>query len=447
MQGKSACPSPIGSSPVLGPRSADDEPSQLDLGAADSAVAEVAKRLGADLRKKEQALAALEAVLQEREEELREKEQAHAQVCRQATLMEHRNAELTSQFDVLREELDGKKAEVWQLTAELHRKPPTGADPEALATSAMCLPAEQVTSRKIHDAEITCIAAATGQVAPLPPELVVVGTVDGSVKLLHATSIRPHAQLRVSRDLVRSRIVCVDVWHSGLLLAAASDYSVRVLDLNQQKLRHTLRGHLGAVGACGFMRGGAQAFTASADRTVKIWDLERGQTILSVPAASALTAAHVHQNSEVIVTGHADGAIALCDPRSGDLTMTSPVHQGRSVAGVCLSPRDGRTVLSQAEDGVMKVTLLETMRTQLTLDGLGPVVGPSPPAFSPCGTHLLGRGGDKLGCWHTSGDCVYVHDAPGAAAVCWKLPTAISVHKTGAVLCWGSPAGRASFKS
>jgi len=129
-----------------------------------------------------------------------------------------------------------------------------------------------------------------GQSAPLPCSLVAVGTKDGFVKLLDGETIRPHAHLSVSRDL--PKIVAVDLSQgTGLLIAASSDHALRLLDLRAQRLLHTMRGHIGALSACGFLRGGSTAFTASLDRTLKLWDLEKGQTLRSLPTSCPVTGA------------------------------------------------------------------------------------------------------------------------------------------------------------
>lgn len=446
------CPSPGngGGSPVLGPRTgvAGLEDFELPRPAVEaashtSAAQEVNRRLRHGLRMKEQELEALQQLLGEREEELREKEQAHTVVCRQATLLSRENAELKAQLERMQEQLQAKTSEADRLLVELQYlrevelvRQQGGVDRSGVEVPA--LPMAQHVFRKVHGAELTCIAAAGMQKAPLPRTLVAIGTADGYVKLLDGETARLHAHLSVSRDL--PRLVAVDLSPgTGLLLAASSDHALRLLDLGAQRLLHTLRGHLGSLRACGFLRGGAQAFTASTDRTVKLWDLERGQTLRSIPASGAVTGAGAHLGSGIIVAGHADGGIAVWDPRTSDaLSLPMPGHCGRSVVGLCVSP-DGRSVLSQAEDGLVYSMALDTMRTLLTLEGLGPVSGPSPPAFSPDGAHILARSTDSICCWSArSGDRVCMHETPAPMCVCWDLPQAVSAHQNGHAALWGS---------
>jgi len=414
---------------------------------AAAAGAQDASQLEYGLRMKEQELDALQLVLREREEELREKEQAHAAASRQATDLSRENAELQSQLVRTQEQLQAKTAEADRLMAELQRSREAEAAQQSVGlggrvgVEAPAMPARQRVFRKIHGAELTCMAAAGMQSAPLPRSLVAVGTADGYVKLLDGETARLHAHLSVSRDF--PRLVAVDLSPgTGMLLAASADHALRLLDLRAQRLLHALRGHLGALSACGFLRGGSHAFTTSADRTVKLWDLERGQTLRSVPASAAVTAGGAHPSSGVIVVGHKDGGLAAWDPRASDsLAQPVPGHAGQGVVGVRVAP-DGRSVLSQAEDGGVRTTTLGMMRPLLALEGPGPVAGPSPPAFSPDGAHVLARGTDSLHCWSADdGGRACVHETPEPVCVCWDLPQAVSAHRNGHAALWGTADG------
>jgi len=305
------------------------------------------------------------------------------------------------------------------------------------------LPRKRCTFRKIHNVAVTCVAAAGGQSAPLPQSLVAVGCADGFVKLLNGESLRPYAQLQLSRESP-SKLVAVDLAPGrGLLLAAAADQALRLLDLHQQRLLlHPLRGHREALSACGFLRDTGKAFTASMDKTVKLWDLEKGQTLKSTPTSSPITGASVQASSGVVVTGHSDGSISVLDPREGarDMQQPIPVHGGQGIVGLRVSP-DGRSVLSQAEDGTLCILALDTLRTMHTLDsGLGQVSGPSAPAFSSDSAHVIARGANSIGCWNAStGACVCLHEEQQQPiSVCWDFHMALSIHQDGHAALWGS---------
>jgi len=396
-------------------------------------------RLTQKLRMKEQELEALQQVLREREEELKEKEQAHTLACRQATQLSRENADLKAQLAKMREQMQSRGGE--DVDANVYEQHARGAgcmESAAAAATTTVLPLCQRLLRKIHAAELTCMAAAGGQNAPLPSTLVAVGTSDGFVKLLDGETSRLHAHISVSRDL--PRLVAVDLMQgSGLLLAASSDHVLRLLDLQAQRLLHAMRGHHGPVNACGFLKGGTSAFTASADRTMRLWDLERGQTLRTIRTASPVTGAATHANSGVVVAGHADGNVSTWDPRVGEApSRPTLVHGDRGIVGLTVS-HDGRLVVSQAEDGVVCATSLETLKVMLSLDGLGPVVGPSPPSCSPDGTHVLARGAKSLRCWNLiTGERICMHEVTAPTCVCWNLPHAFTAHRSGDAALWDS---------
>jgi len=445
----SNCPSPDAGSPPTGEDFELPNPG-VDLQPLSKVVeaSEQAKRLSQKLRCKTQEVEALQQMFIAREEELREKEGAHTTLTRQATLLGRENTELKAQLELAQAELRAKKSESERLATELQRMRKGARESSNVCNgpAALELPMCQLMLRKIHGAELSCIGAAEDQPAPLPISLVALGTADGYVKLVNGVTLRPHAHLSVAREL--PRVVAVDLSRGGdgKLLAASADHALRLLDLRGQKLVHTLRGHTGAISACGFVIGHQHAFTASADRTLKVWDLERAQALRSALASVAVTCATAHPRSSIIVAGHDDGSVAVWDFRVGNsLSASSSVHAA-PISGLCISP-DGRSLLSQADNGSLSITSLESMRPLWEFPGVaglqqsGAAVA-TRPAFSPDGTHLIAHGANVISCWAaTSGELVCKHETPAdgqeTAGVCWDLPQAVSLHRGGFVALWG----------
>lgn len=294
---------------------------------------------------------------------------------------------------------------------------------------------------RVHGAEVTCIAAAGSQSAPLPRTLVAVGTADGYVKLLDGQSGRPHSQVAPSAGVKdRPRLLAVDLAPgAGVLLAATSDHTLRLLDLRTQRLLHSLRGHRDALTSCGFFKGSTHAYTASVDRTVKVWDLERGQTLQSISGRTAIVCATAHQGLGLVVAGHADGTVAVWDSRTASqLSAPTPV-QSTGVHGLALSP-DGKVLLSQGSDGSVCTTALDGMRPLHSFKCPGlPAAKATAPGFSQDGRHALAVGADWLCCWEvSSGDEVAVHPtADSPCCLTWSLPHAVTAHSGGRVALWG----------
>lgn len=437
--------------------SGSGQPSDLDLKADANAADD---SLSQELKMKQQELGAARSLLRERDEEIeaklkevQEKEEAHIALSKKATdmgqentILGQQNKELKKQMETTQQQLQAKSAEANRLLAELRhlRASSQARSQEVLNEGPPELPTTQQCNRGVSDTELTCIAAASGQSAPLPSSLIAVGTSDGTVVLLDGNrpaKLRRTALVKPSREQSDS-VVAVDLFN-GLLLAASADQVLRLLNLHAQKVKHTMRGHTGALSACGFLQGGRHAFSASLDRTVKVWDLETGQISRSLPASCPVTGAGVHTSSGVIVAGHIDGSLSVFDPRAVDsatasLSASSVVHEGSAVVGVAVAP-DARTIASQAENGTVCLTAVDQMRTLSTLSGLGAVVGPSPPAFSSDGVHVLARSTDSISCWRASdGEKVCSSSAPQTVCVCWDLPHAVTAHRDGQVSLWGA---------
>eukprot|EP00913_Durusdinium_trenchii_P014113 g13247.t1 len=297
--------------------------------------------------------------------------------------------------------------------------------------------------------ELTCISAALqSSSSSLPRSLVAVGTSDGFVKLLDGVTGRLAVQVSVARQL--PKVIDLHLAEgTGVLLAASSDQAVRVLDLQRQRLLFTLCGHRGLVSACGWLQA-SRAFTAGADRTkttcawgmgieefvfgsesachvasdifrdllnsatrtVKLWDVQTGQMVRSMPCPAPVTTARAHRSSGVVVAGYADGRLSVLDQRvPGPPADAVRLHQSaQAVVGVQLS-QDGNWVLSQAQDGSLCCTALGCPEPTLRLQASGALdSGPSPPAFSPDGSHILARGAACVHCWTRDGQLVYNHD-------------------------------------
>ena len=125
---------------------------------------------------------------------------------------------------------------------------------------------------------------------------------------------------------------------TGCLLATASaDRTIRVWDIAQGFCTHAFRGHEGIVTRVLFHphAGNYQLFSASEDATARIWDLnKRSCTAVLKSHFSVVTSLAVSIDGLTLVTAGRDKIFNLWDTRTGALKSTVPVYE--AIEGICI---------------------------------------------------------------------------------------------------------------
>ena len=165
---------------------------------------------------------------------------------------------------------------------------------------------------------------------------------------------------------------------TGIL--GTSESNLVVFDAVHGKVLKDLKGHNGKIKGCGFLGTPTKAFSAATDRTIKLWDLNRGGPIRSVPVVSQLIHGVCSGDGSFIVTGHLNGQISIWT--QSDKVCEVAAHSESSI-GVAMSP-DGRYVASLGKDGTLAIFDLNMAHAGPvhTLRGFNPPVLESAPSFS-----------------------------------------------------------------
>eukprot|EP00742_Colponemidia_sp_Colp-10_P004434 GILJ01004734.1.p1 GENE.GILJ01004734.1~~GILJ01004734.1.p1 ORF type:complete len:824 (+),score=148.01 GILJ01004734.1:503-2974(+) len=167
-----------------------------------------------------------------------------------------------------------------------------------------------------------------------------------------------------SRDEHFVRCVCFS--HDDTLLAASfPDYAVKIWNIKERKLIHSLTGHTEEVFAVDFSSNGKYVISGSADATARLWDLQTGQLVRifggpeeisikkGLPRIGSISSVAISPDSRFVALGSLDKIIQIWDLETGDFVETLKGH-AKSVYSVAWSP-DGRCIISGSKDETVKL--------------------------------------------------------------------------------------------
>jgi len=415
-------------------------------------------------RELEDQLNAVGKLMEDRDEESREKSQTITEVAQRNELLVNENSELKLQLDDTLDALRRKESELEMLMADLMKEREEKRNRELSQNKKIEVPKYTFTSpemdvntpreiiysrdegppteerlvRQMHSEDLNCFAH--GNARGADNRFLVLGSNDGMVKLVDYPTLKSRVQIRVSTESTSVLSVSLSS-ESNYLIQASTDNVVRVFDVGGRQI-HSLKSHGHKVYACGFLPEN-RAYTASLDRTLKLWDLQQGSLIQSLPAESAITGGCVGgPNSELLVTSHQNGRLGLWDVRQSSLFKMLGVDEPEVATGVSLS-KDGKLVASQSRSNKVVITSLDTYRPVCELKHSSFQSQPfaASPQFSPNGQYIVACGKNALHLWRIDAEehIAALDNGYAPTSVAWLDSVLVTTQKKGYVTFWGPP--------
>jgi WD40 repeat protein len=166
-------------------------------------------------------------------------------------------------------------------------------------------------------------------------------------------------------------------------------------------------GYGNIVNSVAFSPDGTTALSASADGTLKIWDLTTGQCLKTIEGHdSGINSVAYNHDGRTVLSGSWDNTLKLWDISTGQCLKTLLGHD-YGVISVAFSP-DGKAALSGSADNTLKLWDIATGKCIKTFTGHTAYV--TSVAFSPDGKTVLSGSGDKtLKLWDiATGQCIEI---------------------------------------
>ena len=135
----------------------------------------------------------------------------------------------------------------------------------------------------------------------------------------------------------------------------------KLLDTSTNKVVKIFEGHTHHVLALAWQDSGHQLATASADSTVKIWNIERGESVRTVTGfGTEVTALSFIGTTENMVSSTMNNLVRMHESGSGkQVKQFSPA--GDSLYSVATTP-NGKYVMSVGQEGIVRTWLIEDGR-------------------------------------------------------------------------------------
>src|SRR4028118_949402 len=151
-------------------------------------------------------------------------------------------------------------------------------------------------------------------------------------------------------------------------ISASADKTLKIWDTDTGIEQRTLTGHTGEVRGVAIAPDGLTAISASDDNTLKIWDIETGRELQTLTGhTNSVRGVAIAPDGLTAISASDDNTIKIWDIETGRELQTLTGHTN-SVRGVAIAP-DGLTAISASDDNTLKIWDLASGSELRTLTG------------------------------------------------------------------------------
>ena len=178
----------------------------------------------------------------------------------------------------------------------------------------------------------------------------------GKIEILIATAKTfwsEHKQIEALRESVKA---LNDLNKADIKQTEESEYLKQITEIVYKvQERNRLEGHTKEVSALSFSHDGKFIASGSQDKTIKIWSVEEGRSIVTIPAhIEAIWAVKFSHKGNMIASSSLDKNVKIWRTNGQPLHLRYPMKHSENVYGISFSP-DDKILASSGRDGKIKL--------------------------------------------------------------------------------------------
>ena len=132
-------------------------------------------------------------------------------------------------------------------------------------------------------------------------------------------------------------------------------------------LRQVLRGHTDRINRIVWSPDGRYLASPSDDKTIRIWDVERGETLKTISSSYGFVSAAWSRDGKRLATGNQEGELTVWEIDNLDVFYTTKAH--KSIIGSINWSINGNRLVSGSDDQILRIWNTSNWKEIISLEG------------------------------------------------------------------------------